>query len=292
MSIWNLIAKEISLAIGEKFIIETHEPVSGGSINAAWRISGSHKQYFVKLNSANALDMFEAESAGLRELEAAHAIRVPATICCGKVDKQSFLVLEYIELGHKCNMAAFGERIAELHRHTSSRFGWKRDNTIGSTLQKNQYSSDWITFWRELRLGFQLSLAEQNGYTGSLVSEGKRLMELLPALFADYQPAASLLHGDLWSGNYGMDTQYDPVIFDPAVYYGDREADIAMTEMFGGFDNSFYQGYNSAYPLDAGYSVRKQLYNLYHVLNHLNLFGGGYRFQADSLIGQLLSELV
>jgi fructosamine-3-kinase len=148
-----------------------------------------------------------------------------------------------------------------------------------------------VEFWRTQRLGFQLRLAAGNGYGGRLQTQGERLLTELPALLAGHTPPAALLHGDLWSGNYSVDVGGAPVIFDPALYYGDRETDLAMTELFGGFSPRFYQAYNDAYPLSEGYRLRKSLYNLYHVLNHLNLFGGGYLAQAEQLLGGLLREL-
>ncbi|MFV2061542.1 MAG: fructosamine kinase family protein, partial [Gammaproteobacteria bacterium] len=141
------------------------------------------------------------------------------------------------------------------------------------------------------RLGFQLELAGQNSYRGSLQKKGDKLMEKMSGLFPDGNPDASLLHGDLWSGNMAVLDTAMPVIFDPAIYYGDRETDIAMTELFGGFSENFYRAYNEHFPLDSGYSIRKTFYNIYHILNHLNLFGGGYGQQAESMIDKVLSEL-
>ncbi|MFA7388288.1 MAG: fructosamine kinase family protein, partial [Thiohalobacteraceae bacterium] len=182
-------------------------------------------------------------------------------------------------------------QLAAMHRTTRTQFGWYRDNTIGSTPQINTPDSDWISFWRDRRLGFQLDLAARNGWGGELQRLGERLLVSVGALFQDYRPRPSLLHGDLWSGNHGYLADGCPVIFDPALYYGDREADVAMTELFGGFGADFYAGYRSSWPLDAGYVVRRQLYNLYHVLNHLNLFGGGYQGQALRLLRELLAEI-
>ena len=178
-----------------------------------------------------------------------------------------------------------------MHRITTDRFGWWRDNTIGSTTQVNTQEDNWLDFWRDHRLGFQLDLAERNGGGKRLRDSGEALMDSLPALLQGQPVEASLLHGDLWSGNYFYTTGGQPAIFDPAVYYGDREADIAMTELFGGFGRDFYAAYRNAWPLDDGYSMRKTLYNLYHVLNHFNLFGGGYLSQAGTMIDQLLSEV-
>src|SRR5262249_29793225 len=156
-----------------------------------------------------------------------------------------------------------------------------RVNTIGMTPQINEADSDWIRFFRERRLRYQLDLAVGNGYGGDLQKQGAQLLERMHGLFAGHRPQPSLLHGDLWGGNWGATADGTPVIFDPAVYFGDREADIAMTRLFGGFDTSFYGAYESAWPLEAGWQARTTLYNLYHVLNHLNLFGAGYLSQAE-----------
>lgn len=173
---------------------------------------------------------------------------------------------------------------------TTSLFGFAQENFIGTTAQPNGWKDSWIDFWREQRLGYQLELAQHNGYGGELQKQGELLMEKLPEFFADFQPVPSLLHGDLWGGNHAFLTDGTPVIFDPAPYYGDREADLAMTELFGGFDSEFYSAYRAAWPLHAGYGKRKILYNLYHILNHANLFGGGYASQAEGMMRRLLDR--
>ena len=188
-------------------------------------------------------------------------------------------------------MARFGEQLAQMHRYTADQFGWHRDNTIGSTAQVNSWENDWLTFWREHRLGYQLTLAGRHGLGSRVLQKGERLQDNLQAFFDNHQPQASILHGDLWSGNYGISREGEPVIFDPAVYFGDREADLAMTELFGGFGSEFYAAYNATWPLDPGYPQRKTLYNLYHILNHYNLFGGGYGAQAEGMIDQLLADI-
>jgi fructosamine-3-kinase len=172
---------------------------------------------------------------------------------------------------------------------TGAEFGLERDNAIGASAQPNAPSRDWVVFWRAQRLGFQLDLAARNGHVGRILDRGGRLLERLDAFFAGYTPRPSLLHGDLWGGNRGTLANGTPVIFDPAVYYGDREADLAMTRLFGGFGPRFYAAYEDAWPLDAGAAGRRDLYNLYHVLNHLNQFGGGYRTQAEGMIDRLLA---
>ncbi|MGB5606002.1 MAG: fructosamine kinase family protein [Gammaproteobacteria bacterium] len=291
MSLWETIATDIHAATGKQAAPGRQDPVGGGCINRAVRLHYGDASYFVKLNSAGQLDMFAAEAQGLQELRNSHSLRVPEPVCHGVAGQSAYLVLEYLELGGHGDPVALGEGLARMHRTSADRFGWLRDNTIGSTPQINTFADDWIAFWRERRLRFQLDLAAQHGHGGRLQSEGAKLLDEFPQLFANYAPQAALLHGDLWSGNYSYTQDGEPVIFDPAVYFGDREADLAMTELFGGFSRDFYAAYRNAYPLDTGYAVRKTLYNLYHVLNHLNLFGGGYLSQAQGMIDALLSEL-
>ena len=290
---WNHIAEAITAASGKPFHLKRADSIGGGCINSAYRLVGDSQSFFIKLNSAKRLDMFEAEADGLQALAAARAIRVPLPVCTGVEASQAYLVIEYFESGGGNSGAAgdFGQQLARMHHQTSEQFGWHRDNTIGSTPQPNTPSDDWLEFWREHRLGYQLELAKQRGGPGSLLRKGEQLMQTMPNLFTDYQPRPSLLHGDLWSGNYAVTQEGEPIIFDPAVYYGDREADMAMTELFGGFPQRFYAAYNETWPLDSGYQLRKTFYNLYHILNHFNMFGGGYAGQAERMTEQLLSEL-
>ncbi len=288
---WNLLAEHISQLTGESFEIKTHSAVSGGCINSAYRIQSENKAYFLKLNTANKLAMFEAEADGLAELEKAKAIRVPHAVCSGVNGSQSYIVMENISLTGRGSMQDFAAQLEKLHRYTNSQFGWHRENTIGSTLQNNQQMDNWLEFWNTQRLGFQLALAKKNGANKGLLDKGERIQSELGQFFQGYDPEISLLHGDLWSGNYAFTDNGDAVIFDPATYYGDREADIAMTELFGGFSSDFYAHYNERWPLDDGYRVRKHLYNLYHILNHFNMFGGGYESQADGICSQLLASI-
>ncbi|MFO7594643.1 MAG: fructosamine kinase family protein [Pseudomonadota bacterium] len=291
MGLWENIADAIAKASGKRFSVEQQQSVGGGCINSAWRIGDERRSYFVKLNNADKLEMFEAEADGLRELAATGAIKVPEPLCTGVAGGQAYIVMEDIDLGGSGSSACFGWGMAAMHKVTGSRFGWHRDNTIGSTPQPNGWMDDWQQFWAKRRLGFQLELAGRNGAGRGLVKNGETLLENFSGLFDGYRPQPSVLHGDLWSGNYAFSRKGEPVIFDPAVYFGDREADIAMTELFGGFGGDFYAAYNEAWPLDPGYKVRRDFYNLYHILNHYNLFGGGYAGQADRIIGRLLAEL-
>ena len=291
MDIWQDIEQSLIAALGGGVRLKSPRAVGGGSINEAYRVESSEGPYFVKLNSAEGLDMFAAEAEGLEELGQAESLRIPRPVSWGVAGSRAFLVLEYLELGGSGSAAALGEGLAAMHRVTADQFGWYRDNTIGSTPQRNDHCSDWLTFWSKHRLGFQLQLAVSHGAGNRLQERGERLIDALPVLMDGREPEASLLHGDLWSGNYAYTRAGEPSIFDPAVYYGDRETDLAMTELFGGFGRDFYAAYQHAWPLDSGYKTRKKLYNLYHVLNHFNLFGGGYLSQAQGLIDGLLSEV-
>ena len=291
MSLVNAIAADIAATTGVQADCEQQGSVGGGCINQAMRVRHGETTYFVKLNSANRLDMFAAEALGLQELRRADGLHIPEPVCWGENGESAWLVMENLELGGSSQPVALGEALAAMHQITQPQYGWQQDNTIGSTLQVNTPSDGWVEFWRERRLQFQLELAARSGAPNTLLSRGELLLELFPALFEDHYPEASLLHGDLWSGNYAYTSAGKPAIFDPAVYYGDREAELAMTELFGGFGSDFYAAYNNAWPLDAGYTVRKTLYNLYHILNHFNMFGGGYGSQAQRMIDSLLSEL-
>ncbi len=276
--------------VAGSFRIERATPVAGGCIHRCLLLEGGGRRYFAKTNAGAELDNFAAEADGLAALSAAGA-RVPLPLCRGEAGGEAFLILEHLELRANGDHAALGRALAQVHAIRGESFGWRRDNYIGRTPQLNRRSSSWSDFWREARLGPQLELARKNGLGKSLLRKGEQLAEVLPGLLSEHAPGASLLHGDLWSGNAGFLADGAPVLFDPAVYWGDREADLAMTELFGGFPQAFYSAYREAAPLDQGYAVRKTLYNLYHVLNHANLFGGGYAAQAKAMIERLLAEL-
>jgi fructosamine-3-kinase len=303
------LAAAIGRATGTAFEVRSRETAHGGDISEAFTLGDGTRSFFVKTQAASRLDLFEAEATGLTELAAANAVRVPRVICIGIAAGRAYLVLEHLALQSRGDAASLGRQLAQQHRVSAGRFGGAHDNWIGATPQPNGWSDDWVDFWREQRLGFQLQLAAQNGYGGALHRDGETLMARLDEFFGASRPAPSLLHGDLWGGNHGFlaDGPYDlscpsghrkseypcgePVIFDPAVYYGDRECDLAMSELFGGFAPAFHAAYREAWPLDPGYATRRTLYNLYHVLNHANMFGGGYAAQAQRMIAQLLAEL-
>jgi protein-ribulosamine 3-kinase len=291
MDLATAVAEQIERVTGAPFALRERTALGGGCINAVHRISDGERRFLLKTNRAALAEMFAAEAEALAALAAAGGVRVPQPVAHGVTAGEAYLVLEYLELGGAGDLATLGSQLAAQHRVTAARFGWHRDNFIGATPQANGWVDEWVPFWRDRRLAPQLERAGRNGIGRGAVRDGEALMARLPALFGGYRPLPSLLHGDLWSGNAATLRDGTPVVFDPATYYGDRETDIAMTELFGGFGGRFHAAYDEAWPLDAGYPVRKTLYNLYHVLNHFNLFGGGYGGQAAGLIGRLLSEL-
>ncbi len=291
MNFLEYVSEQISAANGKAFNAHQQQAMGGGCINQAQLISDGNQQYFIKTNKRSLLSMFTSEAQALTEIAATQTVRVPQVIVAGEYAQQSFLVLENLQLGGRCNMAMLGQQLAAMHKVTRPQFGWHQENVIGSTQQINTPMNNWVLFWQQHRLGFQLSLAEKNAYGGELQKQGERLLADMAVLFKNYHPQASLLHGDLWGGNAAGLMDGSPVIFDPALYFGDREADIAMTELFGGFSSDFYAAYKEAWPLDNGYQVRKTFYNIYHIINHLNLFGEGYYSQAVNMINRVLAEI-
>ncbi|HET7757442.1 MAG TPA: fructosamine kinase family protein [Steroidobacteraceae bacterium] len=287
------VAAEIARLAGVGCRPEPEARIAGGSINRCYRWVSGAGPLFVKVGAREALAMFEAEAAGLAELAAARALRVPRVLACGSRASHAFLALEWLE--HSAVTEACEERLgrglASLHRVTRPEFGWHRDNTIGSTPQANGPLAGWAEFFRERRLRPQLALAAQRGFAKLLAPAGERLCDAVEALLGGHRPAASLLHGDLWGGNWLATAGGEPAVFDPAVYYGDRETDIAMSRLFGGFGPAFYRAYAAEAPLPPGAEMRRELYDLYHVLNHANLFGGSYARRARALIDGLLERV-
>jgi len=293
MANFDAIVEQIQHITGQNFKPNNTTSISGGGINAAFQLSDGKQSYFIKLNTPELAFMFEAEAQGLSELASTHTLRIPEVICFGQTAHNSYLVLEYIACKpfDKTSSQQLGQQLAHLHQIEQPFFGWHCDNTIGSTPQYNQREHDWCQFFQQQRLKQQLAFAEQNGYGRVLTEQGHKLVERLPNFFESHQPKPVLLHGDLWGGNASADLDGNPVIYDPACYYGDRETDIAMTELFGGFSADFYDAYNATLPLNEGYQTRKTLYNLYHILNHVNLFGGSYLNQASNMIDELNAAL-
>jgi fructosamine-3-kinase len=284
---WTQIASQITQVTGIPFQVSSQQPVGGGCINQTHVLSDGTRSFFVKVNQAHLVDMFAAEAQGLQHIWDSQTIRVPQPICWGTDGNLAYLVLECLSLGRGTPQVwqQMGQDLAAMHRVASPQgFGWDRHNTIGATPQMNTWTADWADFFSQQRLGYQLQLARRKG---ARFPKQEHLCAAIPQLL-NHHPQPSLVHGDLWSGNVAISQAGEPVIFDPATYFGDREVDLAMTELFGRFPAAFYQGYQDAYPLDPGYQLRKQVYNLYHVINHFNLFGGSYEAQANRMIAQLV----
>ena len=276
----------IESVIGDSII--SQKSVSGGCINDAEIITTKYgKTFFVKTNNNSTSDLFQCEANGLNEIAKTNVIRVPKAI----YSSEDFLILENIisKSRSKLFWEDFGRSFAQLHKVIGNVFGFNEDNYIGSTKQLNltskEESNNWTEFYFHNRLLFQYNLAEQNGYAQSQLRDSFSKLEYkIPQIFNNINVQPNLLHGDLWSGNFITDELGNACLIDPAVYYGHREADLAMTKLFGGFDSKFYSAYNEKFPLDDGYEYRENIYKLYHILNHLNLFGSGYYQQAIDLI--------
>jgi len=280
------LTERLSAHFGRPLDMERETPVGGGSINDSYRLETSEGPFFVKVNSADHFpSMFEAEADGLKRLAATGTIRVPQVIATGEDHDDSYLLLEGVKGGLKTTAfwEAFGRALARLHRNTNACFGLERDNWIGTLEQVNTPGTDWPAFFIQHRLEALVRTAcdrQRIGMGEALRFE--RLYVKLPSLFPPEPPA--LLHGDLWSGNFLCDEHDRPVLIDPAVYYGHREMDIAMTRLFGGFDTAFYVAYNAESPLEQGWEERVDLCNLYPLLVHVNLFGGGYAQQVGAVL--------
>ncbi len=286
-------------ATGKIATVVAQRPATGGCIHEAYLLElADGRSLFVKTNSAPLPGLFEREREGLEALDATETIRVPQPLGVGGGDGIApFLVLEAIETGPPGPgfFADFGRRFAALHRAAAPRgpngesYGFPHDNYLGSTPQKNSWQADVCELWRQHRIGYQLELARQKGRSNAELDRlGDRLLDRLDQWLGDLDEPASLLHGDLWSGNYLVSASGEPVLIDPAAYCGPREADLAMTRLFGGFERSFYEAYESSWPLPPGAAERLQIFELYHLLNHLNLFGGSYRGSCLAILRRLV----
>ena len=261
---------------------------SGGCINSTGKLETSAGTYFIKWNNSNDFPgMFEKEMEGLFLLESKKVIRIPVPINTGNSENQSYIIMEWIDNSTRNSdyWEKLGEQLAALHRHTNEKYGLDHDNYIGSLPQVNSFTENWIDFFIENRLEVQIRKAFELGkVSNSQVHSFRQLYNQLPELLANEPP--SLLHGDLWSGNLMTDDKGQPALIDPAVYYGNREVEIAFTRLFGGFDNKFYTTYNAVWPLSPGFDARQDIYNLYPLLVHVNLFGGGYLSQVENILNR------
>ncbi|MCB2201131.1 fructosamine kinase family protein [bacterium] len=267
-------------------IINNISAVSGGSINETFTISTNTGKFFVKKNSASLYpEMFEKEARGLQILSGKSILKVPEVIATGQSENATFLILEQIESGNKRSdfWNHFAEGLAQLHKNSAAHFGLDHDNYIGSLHQSNAKHNDWIDFFRTERLEKQVKLARDNGRMGkTVVSTFENFYRKLPDIFPKEPPA--LIHGDLWGGNYMIHKNGEATIIDPAVYYGHREMDLAMSQLFGGFDNELYEAYHRFFPLEKGWQRRMDYCNLYPLMVHVNLFGGGYLNSVQSIL--------
>ncbi len=260
------------------------QPVGGGSIAASFRIDTERSSAFLKVGPAT--HPFDAEAQALAEIGATGTLRAPRVLAYGEQSGAGFLLLEWIDLHAHGDWSTAGAQLTALHANTQAQYGWHRDNTIGASCQRNTPTPDWAEFFREQRLRPQFALARANGLA-KLAALESPACAASETLLSAHRPAPSLLHGDLWRGNFAFDAQDRPVLFDPALYYGDAETDLAMTQLFGGFAQAFYDAYEAVRPAISGSAERRALYQLYHVLNHANLFAGGYVAQAQALIERL-----
>ncbi|MEP4891871.1 MAG: fructosamine kinase family protein [Aliiglaciecola sp.] len=280
---WHFVSDQISQQLNQEFICDDIREISEGDSHSAFRITDGKKRFFVKLNDEDKIANFSAEAEGLTHLANANEFKVPKVICSGICENKSYLVLEYLRLGEGSEQTwfDFGSKLANMHQNqTQNMYGWQEDNFIGLTPQPNRWAKKWPQFFAEQRIGYLLQLLAEKGHVIAAIDN---VVVSVEKLLQGHNPKASMLHGDLWIGNTGF--QHDtPVIFDPAFYYGDRETDIAMTELFNKFPAAFYQGYNETWPLSKQYDFRKPVYQLYHILNHALLFGGNYLQTATSLL--------
>jgi len=285
---WSTIESAIESATQQSFSIKHKKSATGGDINDCYWISNYHQNYFVKLNDKNKLDNFESEAYALKQIQTTEQIACPHVITSGTTLDKSFLVLNYIPFNTpQCDSwYQLGKQLALLHKTTThGQFGWQHDNYIGTTVQPNKWQSNWRSFFAEQRIGWQLQLLyEKSIKLGNI----DHISQVCHDALLHHKVKPSLVHGDLWHGNMGFCNK-QPVIFDPACYYGDREVDVAMTELFGQLPDEFYQGYQDTFPLPTSYEKRKLVYNFYHILNHANLFGGVYIEQSKAALSRILS---
>jgi protein-ribulosamine 3-kinase len=283
---------ENQLSSGLQAKILSAEPVAGGCIHKAYKLITSAGLYFLKWNTAPLPAMFSSEAHGITHIHAVDAIKTPQVLLFSDLTTDGcpgFILMEWIESGaHHFDPALLGEQLALFHLAPAQQpttYGLEINNYIGSTPQINAWSDDWIVFFREQRLNYQANLAIKKGYLPiSRRNKLEKLLHQIDRFLTGIDRRPSLLHGDLWAGNILAGSHSEPYLIDPAVYFGDREAEIAFTELFGGFPPRFYQAYNSVWPLSPGYPERRDLYNLYHALNHLNIFGETYGPLVDGIL--------
>jgi fructosamine-3-kinase len=278
--------KALEPALGSPVHLDGSESVAGGDMHRALRVRANGRDWFVKWNRADVLPQFLAEAEALDALARAAGPRVPGVLAAGNDARHAWLVLEHLPLRPTGDAEALGAALARMHRTTAERHGWSADNFIGTTPQRNGPIDAWDEFWWRRRLRPQLDLAAEKGLAGPLANVHEKLEAACGRLLA-HDPRPALLHGDLWGGNHAYLDDGRPVIFDPASSFGDRETDLAMMRLFGGFDPRVFSAYDAASPLPEGHEHRVAIYQLYHVLNHLNLFGSGWLGRAETLLNRI-----
>jgi protein-ribulosamine 3-kinase len=260
--------------------------ISGGDISLSYKINTSKNCYFIKTNtSSKAFEMFKAEDFGLNLIHDTKTIATPTVIDCGKYQKSSYLIMEFVESKSPSSLdfENLGSKLGELHLNSSNVFGLNQNNFIGSLPQSNKQNTSWVKFYTNERLLPQLQLAKQKGLLSNNECPSEKIIsEKLENLFLDVKP--SLLHGDLWSGNYMISKEGTPYLIDPAIYYGDYEVDLAMSKLFGGFGESFYRAHSKYFPVTQKTSSRIEIYQLYYLMVHLNLFGKSYYDSVKSIL--------
>ena len=280
------LTRELRKYLGNAFDIHSYTPLTGGDINSVYKISSTKGLFCVKINSRFVFPkMFAQEAKGLELLAQNSAFTVPKVICTGEFEDKTYLLLSFIESAQRKDdfWNDFGIKLAKMHLQSASVFGLDHSNYIGSLPQGNTPANSWSEFYGNQRLLSQTKSAFDKGRVEkSFIQTIETICNKLDTLFPDEPPA--LLHGDLWAGNYMVDRSGGPAIIDPAVYYGHREMDLGMMQLFGGFDPQVFELYNEIYPLEVRWKERIQLCQLYPILVHLNLFGGGYLNQAVSII--------
>lgn len=277
------------LATGKKYKVTFMELLNGGCINTVVKVTTEQTVFCVKINESNSVDRYEKERNGLDLLRQTKTVRIPELLGVGSLDGKAFFVMEYINTSfeNQTYWEKLGQQIAALHQHTAPRFGLSEDNFIGDLPQYNDFYADGIKFFIEKRLKVQAGLAFYNGkLSEKTLRKLDKLYEILPQILPNEKPA--LLHGDLWSGNILVGQHQTPFLIDPAVYYGLREAEIAFTRLFGGFELPFYNAYNETFALEPQFEERVPIYNLYPLLVHVNLFGSGYLSSVENIINRFV----
>lgn len=282
-------------ALGTSITFQHIRPLKRTPVYTTALVETEKRRFFIKYGPAKAYDLLAAEADGLQAIADTDSFKTPDIQALSRTESSGLLVLEYLDLQPLSSAeegSLFAEKLTQLHQFHSERFGWHQDNYLGLSSQHNAWQINWARFFITSRLTPQLQKAYQQGYRTPLHTLAERILPRAPALFLDYRIQPSLLHGDLWYGNTGVTTDGQLAVFDPACYYGDTEAELALAELFGGFPSSFYAGYFRLNPPAPGSEYRKLLYRLYHILNHLNLFGSTYLREAETLLKKLDQILI